>query len=414
MSHFKWVLLLVGFAFLWGGCSKDVSPLQPVGTHTLTPLEKKVVSSSNDFGFNLFKEIVREDSSENIFVSPLSVSMALGMTLNGANGETERAMKTTLGFGDMDLKSVDTAYRSLITYLLQADPKVIFELANSIWYRNTFPFEKSFFDVVRTYFQSEVQGLNFNDPNSVKIINNWVAAKTHNKIKSILDRIDKSSVMFLINAIYFKGTWTYQFKKEATQEDSFYLPDGSTISVQMMNQSGEYDYFETDQFQAIDLPYGDGAYSMTIFLPTHNVPLDSLIGQLNPQTWHTWMGRFEKKKGGILLPKFTLRYKINLNSVLEALGMGIAFSPSQADFTRMSKKGGLYIGFVKHKTFAKVDEEGTEAAAVTVVGMYATSVGGGSNGFTMIVNRPFLCVIREHATNTIVFIGKISHPQWED
>ncbi len=413
MSHFKWVFLLVGFAFLWSGCSKDVSPLGPVGMHTLTPLEKKVVSSSNDFGFNLFKEIVREDSSKNIFVSPLSVSIALGMTLNGANGETERAMKTTLGFGDMDLKSVDEAYKSLITYLLQADPKVVFELANSIWYRNSFPFEQSFFDVVRTYFQSDVQGLNFNDPNSVKIINNWVAAKTHNKIKSILDRIDRNAVMFLINAIYFKGTWTYQFKKEATQEDQFYLPDGSTISVLMMNQSGEYDYFETNQFQAIDLPYGDGAYSMTIFLPKPGVSLDSLIDELNPRTWQSWMGQFEKEKGGILLPKFTLRYKIRLNDVLKTLGMEIAFSPS-ADFTRMSKKGELYIGFVKHKTFAKVDEEGTEAAAVTVVGMYRTSVGDGDNGFTMVVNRPFLCVIREHASNALVFVGKVGHPEWQE
>ncbi len=307
-----------------------MSPITAGNVRPLTPLEKKLVRSSNDFGFNLFKEVVREDSSENIFVSPLSVSMALGMTLNGANGETERAMKATLGFGDMEMKSVDENYRSLIAYLLQADPKVIFELANSIWYRNTFHFEPSFFDVTRKYFGAEVKGINFDDPASVGTINQWVNQNTKGKIKKILDFISPQDVMFLINAIYFKGTWTYQFKKEATHDENFYLSDGSRISVKMMNQSGTYNYFETNQFQAIDLPYGDGAYGMTIFLPRHDFPLDSLITELNPETWATWMGQFENKKGGILLPKFTLKYKITLNNVLETLGMGIAFDQQQA------------------------------------------------------------------------------------
>ncbi len=402
-------ILLISLLFLT--CSKDMSPIVAGNVRPLTPLEKRLVHSSNDFGFNLFKEVVREDTSQNIFVSPLSVSMALGMTVNGANGETERAMKTTLGFGDMDLQSVDASYRSLIALLLAADPKVVFDLANSIWYRNTFHFESSFFDVTRKYFGAEVRGLNFNDPASVGIINQWVDQNTNGKIKKILDSISPQDVMFLINAIYFKGTWTYQFKKDATQDDNFYLPDGSKITVKMMNQSGDYDYLETDQFQAIDLPYGNGAYSMTIFLPKPGYTLDSLISQLNPDTWTDWMGRFEKKKGGILLPKFTLRYKITLNRVLGALGMGIAFS-DRADFTRMSKNGGLSISYVKHKTFAKVDEEGTEAAAVTIVGIKYTSVGP-SEGFQMIVNRPFLCVIREHNSNALIFMGKIAHPEWE-
>ncbi len=406
-------VIAIIFVMVFEGCSRDFSPVATGQVRPLTPLEKKLVRSSNDFGFNLFKEVAREDSSENIFVSPLSVSMALGMALNGANGETERAMKSTLGFGDMDLQSVDASYKSLIALLLQADPKVIFELANSIWYRNTFQFESSFFDVTRKYFGAEVKGLNFNDPASVNIINQWVDQNTRGKIKKILDYISPQDVMFLINAIYFKGTWTYQFKKEATQDDDFYLPDGSKITVKMMNQSGTYDYFETDQFQAIDLPYGDGAYSMTIFLPKPNFSLDSLITQLTPQTWSVWMGQFEKKKGAILLPKFTLKYKIRLNKALETLGMGIAFDPQRADFTRISKKGQLYISYVKHKTFVKVDEEGTEAAAVTVVGFGVVSVGS-SEEFVMIVNRPFLCVIREHTSNALIFMGKITHPVWEE
>lgn len=390
------------------GCSKDMSPIMAENVRPLTPLEKKLVHSSNEFGFSLFKEIVHEDSSENIFVSPLSVSMALGMTLNGSAGETERAMKTTLGFGEMEIKSADQSYQSLIAYLLQADPEVIFKLANSIWYRNSFGFEQSFFDVTRKYFRAEVGGLNFDDPASVATINRWVDQSTNGKIKKILDSIAPQDVMFLINAIYFKGNWTYQFKKEATRDANFYLPDSSTLPVKMMNQSGTYDYFETDQFQAIDLPYGDGAFSMTILLPKPGLSLDSLIAKLNPSRWADWTGKFEKKKGSILLPKFTLKYRITLNSVLEKLGMGIAFDSMKADFTRMNKNGGIYISFVKHNTFAKVDEEGTEAAAVTVVGYGVTSV----QGFLMVVNRPFLCVIRERASNALIFMGKISHPEW--
>jgi len=412
MKRHFFLLAMALTAFLFSSCSRDYSPVASRGSRPLTSLEKKLVQSSNDFGFNLFKEVVREDTSQNIFISPLSVSMALGMTVNGANGETERAMKATLGFGEMDLKSMDESYRSLIAYLLQADTKVIFGLANSIWYRNTFHFEPSFFDITQKYFGAEVRSLNFNDPESVGIINNWVDQNTNGKIKKILDGIDPAEVMFLINAIYFKGTWTYQFKKEATQDANFFLPDGSTTTVKMMNQSGNYDYFETDQFQAIDLPYGDRAFGMTIFLPKHGLSLDSLISEMNPQTWVSWMAQFEKKKGGILLPKFTLKYKIKLNNVLKTLGMGIAFS-DKADFTRMSKNGGLTISYVKHKTFAKVDEEGTEAAAVTVVAIRYTSVGG-DEGFQMIVNRPFLCVIREHNSNALIFMGKITHPEWEE
>ncbi len=413
MRRFFTSLVVVSALFLFAGCSKDLSPLTPTKSRPLTPLEKRLVSRSNVFGLNLFKEIVRQDTQENIFVSPLSVSMALGMTLNGAAGETEKAMKSTLGFGDMDLHTVDETYKSLIAYLLQLDPKVIFQLANSIWYRNTFHFESSFFDVTRKYFNAEVRGLDFSNPASVGIVNDWVAQHTNDKIKKILDRIDPQDVMFLINAVYFKGLWTYQFKKEVTQDDDFYLPDGSSFKVKMMNQAGTFDYLETDQFQAIDLPYGDGAFSMTIFLPKPGVALDSLIAQLTPETWANWTGSLEKKKGGILLPKFKLKYGIQLNDVLKSLGMGIAFS-NQADFTRMSKNGGLFISYVRHKTFVKVDEEGTEAAAVTIVGVRVTSVGGGSEGFKMIVNRPFLSVIRERQSNTVLFVGKIGHPTWEE
>ncbi|GBD94795.1 serpin [bacterium BMS3Abin05] len=407
------LFLLLSLAF-WQ-CSRDTSPVRPGNSRPLTPLEKKLVQSSNTFGWNLFKEAVVENPDQNIFISPLSVSVALGMTVNGAAGETENAMKSTLGFGDMSQTEMDQSYKSLIELLRQLDPNVIFQLANSIWCKQGYSFEQDFLNKTRTYFQAEVKSLNFSDPKTVDIINQWAKDHTNGKITRILDNIPSDMIMYLINAIYFKGTWTYRFNKDYTKSDLFYLSDGTQDSCKLMNQKGDFEYFSTGRFEAIDLPYGDGAYSMTVFLPREGVDIDSLIAQLTPVAWRQWMAKFSKQSGTILLPKFKIHYDILLNNVLQKLGMEIAFNPQRADFTRMLKiqqQGNVYIGMVKHNTFVRVDEEGTEAAAVTTVGIGVTSVG--PRGFLMVVNRPFLFVIREHASNTILFAGKIVRPQWEN
>jgi serpin B len=258
------------------------------------------------------------------------------------------------------------------------------------------------------YFGAKVAGLDFSDPKAKDIINAWVDENTNGKIKKIVERISPLNVMFLINAIYFKGTWTYQFDESGTYDDQFYLPDNSTTQCKMMAQKEEYPYFDTDQFQAIDLPYGDGLYSMIIILPKQNTGIDDVIHSMDQATWNNWDKKFEKQEGNIFLPRFKLEYEIKLNDVLKLLGMEIAFSGS-ADFTRMFKPGGLFIDEVNHKTFVEVNEEGTEAAAVTSVGISMES-GSGSEGFFMHVNRPFVFVIRENHSGTILFIGKIVDP----
>jgi serpin B len=217
--------------------------------------------------------------------------------------------------------------------------------------------------------------------------------------------------MFLINAIYFKGTWTYEFDEENTTDDIFYLPDGSEKECKMMSDKCDHNYFENEQFQAIDLPYGDAGFSMTILLPKPKVNIDSLIVQMNNETWNSWLGSFSEQEVNLYLPKFNLEYEISLNDVLSALGMSIAFDPGRADFTKINSAGNLYISNVKHKTFVKVNEEGTEAAAVTSVEISLTSIG---NDITMRINRPFVFAIRENHSGTILFIGKIVEPIWED
>lgn len=378
----------------------------------LTSLEKRLVQSGNEFGFRLFREINKGTPGQNVFISPLSVSMALGMTLNGANGSTLEAMQQTLALAGLNNDDINQSYRSLIDLLTTLDTKVLFDIANSIWYKQEYTFEPQFMDLNRTYFDAEVQALDFSDPKSVDTINRWVDEKTRGKIQKILDRIDSRDVMFLINAIYFKGTWTYEFDKKHTEDDLFNLPDGSQKPIKMMAQTGSFPYFQTDDFQAVDLPYGDRAFSMTIILPRPNRDLDSLIAALTPESWDQWMQSFAPATVTVQLPKFKMEYDITLNEVLKALGMGIAFDPMKADFTRMYSPGGIFISFVRHKTFVQVDEEGTEAAAVTAVGVRATSVGD-SGPILVRVDRPFLFAIRERQSGTLLFVGKIVEPSFE-
>jgi serine protease inhibitor len=407
MKRVIYFVLVLAVTFTITNCSK--SPTGPTNREVreLTSIEKNLVQSDNSFGLKVFQEIIKSDKDQNVFISPLSISMALGMTLNGANGATKDAMQSALELAGLSDQQVNENYKSLIDLLDGLDQKVKFQIANSIWYRNILTFEQPFLDVNKNYFNAEVSGLDFSNPQSKNIINAWVEDNTNGKIKQIVDNIDPLSVMFLINAIYFKGTWTYEFEKNKTQDGVFNLPDGSQVPCKMMVQAGEFSYLANDDFQAVDLPYGDELFSMTVILPQQGKDIDALMETLSAENWNDWFDNISQSEGELYFPRFGLDYEITLNDVLKAMGMEIAFSPSQADFTRMYKNGGLYIYEVKHKSFIEVNEEGTEAAAATVVDMRLTSVG---SGFTMQVDRPFIFAIREKHSGTILFIGKITNP----
>ncbi len=383
------------------------------GLPQLAEAEQHLVNSQNIFGLKLFREIVAEEADgANIFVSPLSVSMALGMTANGARGMTLEAMMNTLEFSGLTMGEMNSSYSSIIDLLTGLDPETVFSIANSIWYREGRIFKQEFFDTCATYFDAVVRALDFSDDAAVDTMNAWVEEKTNRKIDEVLEPpIPSDVVMYLINAIYFLGTWAYEFDPALTSEALFYLSDGSSVTCDMMQQPGdeeetEYRYYSNDEFQAIDLPYGDGWFSMIVLLPGVGVDIDSLIYEFTPENWDTWMASFEEKDGRIYLPKFEIGYYLLMNDVLGSLGMGIAFDPENADFTGMRDEGQLWISRVIHKTYVKVDEEGTEAAAVTVVEM-TDSV---SDSFTMRVDRPFIFAIREKHSGTVLFLGKIMNP----
>jgi len=384
----------------------------------LTSEEIELAAAADRFGLKLFREIVRQEADKNIFISSLSVSMALGMTANGAASSTLDSMRATLELAGLTEEESNAAYQSLIELLTSADPEVRFDIANSIWYRDIWSFNNEFLQRCRDYFDAVVRGLDFSDPTSADIINAWVKEKTNGRIEEIVDKpIDPLTAMFLINALYFKGTWTYEFDPEETEDDEFTRLDGSKVPCRMMSQEADLLYLATDQFQAVDLPYGDGLFSMTVLLPKSAVHIDELITGITPESWESWISELDTHAVQLELPKIKLAYGLKMNNVLKALGMGVAFDVGQANFSRMLVEGAeypgnLFIDKVKQKTFVQMDEEGTEAAAVTMVEMaFITSIGPSS--LIMRVDRPFVFVIRERTSGALLFMGKIVEPVWE-
>lgn len=375
---------------------------------TVNPkINPKIVEANTKFGFKLFSEILKQDRNKNVFVSPSSVAIALSMAYNGANGETKAAMARALEFQGMTLEQVNQAHSNLKASLEKADPKVQLSIANSLWAKQGVAFNPGFLERNAKFYDAKVKSLDFNQPSAADEINGWVKESTRGKISKIVDRLNPDDVMFLMNAIYFKGKWTDEFEKSNTATRPFSLTNGSKKQVPLMKRQGKYRYAETDQFQAVSLPYGDRRLSMYVFLPKSN--LAEFQKTLTAQNWQTWMKQFSSRNGEIQLPRFKMDYDVELKTALSAIGMGIAFNDA-ADFSGLSKAT-TKIDQVKHKTFVEVNEEGTEAAAVTSVGIVATSMPIEQEPFRMIVDRPFFCAIRDNQTGEILFMGSIVNPE---
>jgi serpin B len=374
-------------------------------------LDGRLVAGNERFGFKLFAEITRQDAGKNVFISPASVGLALAMTYNGAVGETKQAMERTLEIQGMNLAGLNSASAQLNQALESTDPKVELNIANSLWARKGITFNPDFIQRDKQFYGADVTALDFNDPASAATINSWVADKTKGKIDKIVDQIDPQSILFLINAIYFKGKWSVEFDKAKTKDDMFTTGSGQQKRHPMMQQSGKYNYYESNAFQAVGLPYGGGGASMYLFLPKTGTSLDDFQKTLTAANWDSWMREFVQTQGDISVPRFRIEYEIGLNEALKALGMGIAFDPARANFTGMVQtSANAFISRVKHKTFAEVNEEGTEAAAATSVEMRVTSAMRPPKTFRMIVDHPFFFAIRDNKTGTMLFMGSIFDP----
>ncbi|MDR0892101.1 MAG: serpin family protein [Mediterranea sp.] len=379
---------------------RTTTPLIPL---ELSPAEQAMAEGNNTFAFELFKEVNRVNKETNTFLSPLSASYALNMVSNGAAGKTLAEMQTVLSLAGHTQSEINDFYKKLTSYLSTADGQTILGIANSIWLSEGFPVLPAFVDVNKDSYSAEVHDVHFNEA-TLKAINQWVNDKTYGCIPKILDQLGGDS--YLINALYFNGVWQNPFGSEP---GDFINNDGSSVPVTMLKNTGTYSYYADNALQIVELPYGNGTYSMVLLLPKDDPTLEKTIASLTPDNWNQWMNGI--KNGYYIhveLPTFELSYDKVLNQPLRTLGMAEAFS-STADFSKMSPVKPLYISMVLQKSYIKVDEYGTTAAAVTTIGMW------GSSGqpttlpepIDFIANKPFLYAIKENSTQTILFLGNM-------
>jgi serine protease inhibitor len=412
----KWTLVAALPLALFAACDDPSAPDGPPPVisalpRQLTSVEAEMISATNTFGFNLLKQVNATFADSNVFLSPLSASMALGMTMNGAEGTTFEEMRTALGFGQRTYQELNSSYESLIELLRNLDPKVEFKIANAIYYDIAdigAAIEPTFLEESRNHFDAEVKGLDFRRPQSVDTVNAWANQNTNGRIPTILDAIQSQIVMLLMNAIYFKGDWRMGFKPSETTDAPFHSLRGSDVTVSMMHRDGGFRSGRTANATVAELPYGGDAFVMTILLPDEGVNINTFVAGLTATSWQQATANLHDAEVDLYLPKFKLAWEDTLNDELKALGMQQAFRPDEARFTRISRTMGdkLYIDFVKQKAFVDVNEVGTEAAAVTVVGIGVTSA-----PVPVRIDRPFVFAIRERLSGSVVFLGKIVEPK---
>ncbi|MGF7216589.1 serpin B [Spirosoma lacussanchae] len=398
-------LATAGFVLLGIGCTDSTLAPDTQNQTGQLKVPAAFADQTNRFAFDFAKRVsLKEGTATNTFVSPLSLHMALGMILNGANGQTAQEIQKTLNLDAQTLSEANATYQNLMENLPTVDPKVTLALANSVWSRNTFPVEPSFQNLLKQSFRAEAQVEDFTSPATVGKINGWASQKTNGRIPKVIDQISDQDVLFLMNALYFKGDWKTEFKPDQTIDAPFTLASGGQRTVRMMRLNTNLRRAFKPTYTAFELPYGAGNYAMTVLLPSQNTSADALIQSLNGASWTSLQSELTSGTIDIGLPKFTLSYEIKLNDVLTGMGMPTAFT-DRADFTKINANGGLLLSFVKQNTFVAVDEKGTEAAAVTTGGISVTSA-----PLSYLCDRPFVFVIHEKTSGTVLFVGKIADP----
>ena len=372
----------------------------------------ELIEADNAFGFEIFKKIRQANDDENIMISPLSISVAFAMAYNGADKDTKTEMEKAMKINGLTTEQINNSYKMLINALQSLDKDVVFEIANAIFYADGFSVKPDYLNINKTIYDAEVAKLNFGSPSAVQTINSWVAGKTHDKITSIIQQLNPLDRMVLLNAIYFNGIWTNKFDENGTHLLNFTKTDGTNIEVPMMKKEEKLDYTSNSLFSAIKMPYGNGQYNMLIMLPADGKNSQDVIDELNSTNWKTWVNSFETKDPVVVtMPRFKFAFETKLNTVLTQMGMEKAFQPNIADFSKMSDED-LYISSSIHKSFIDVNENGTEAAAVTSITFTTTSAGNEPPKTYFTVDKPFVFTITEKDTDAILFMGEVQKPEY--
>ena len=407
-------MILISSMIILISCEKSDTNDQPGEPVNITTevYQKQVIDSANKFAFDLFKPVVADvKGTENIMISPFSITSALSMTLNGAARETFEAMRKTLGLEDKTLEQINATYLKLMTEMVPVDERVVLEIANSVWVEKRLKVKQKFITDLQNWYKAEARGIDITNPDAVKIVNDWIAEKTHDKITDMLDYLDPDLAMLLINAVYFNGKWRNQFNKTDTKEEPFYVTPSTPKTVPMMHQEENLKAAKDNNLTIVDIPYGQGNYSMLVVLPDADITTSDVAEALSPSRWNDWMELLANNnthKVELSMPRFKYKYKRLLNNDLIDLGMGIAFS-DWANFSNISDQE-LKISRVIHQSFIETNEEGTEAAAATVVEIVFKTSGQEPSVWKVDINHPFLYFIHETSTGTILFMGRVSDP----
>jgi serpin B len=390
-------------------CSKndETLPKEPVPID-LTQDQVALIESGNAFAFDIFSKVMKSaGENENIMISPLSISYALSMTVNGANGDTRDAMLEALRLKGISVDAINRSYKDLTKALLSVDKRVLMSIANSVWIENDFTAKKNFTDILTDYYNADAESFDINDASAPDKINAWIEDNTNGLIKKMIEKLNDNTVMLLINAIYFKGKWKSQFDESKTIQMPFYKSAGNQINVPMMKQKTDFSVYEGNGFVLAEFPYGQGNFVMDVILPNEQGGLNNTIESVSDESFTTWLNQMSERETDVSFPRFKYGFKKTLKEVLTDMGMGIAFTDG-ADLSNITDQYDLLINEVTHQTFIETNEEGTEAAAATVVDIGVTSMPPAALVFKM--DHPFIYIIREITTNSIIFMGKVADP----
>lgn len=387
------------------------SPLEP-NLRTLQEHEIKTVNASSDFAIDLFHQLSKSNDV-NQFYSPYSIHVALSMAMNGNDGEALEEYLDVLRFDGQTLEEANKGAKELTEFLLQVDPKVRIAIANAIWYRQDYQVKVPFKAMAEEYYNAEVAGIDVRDPKSVGIINDWIEQQTQGLIKDMLDKIPSNAVMYLVNAIYYKADWKYQFDPANTKKEPFYVSPERQVQVDMMSfkEAGTVKAFTGQGFQYLEIPYSTGQYSMGVLLPNGH-DLVEVEDQFTAENLTLWRNQAVEHNVILKMPKFKLKQKIaNLKDDLVEMGLRIPFGFDDRNFTLLfdNPTDLLKIDRVIHDAVIEVDEKGSEAAAATVVEVIElTSMPQGPR--VLALDRPIIFFIQEKHSGTVLFMGKLGDP----
>jgi serine protease inhibitor len=368
-------------------------------------VDKNLVDANTEFALNLLSSLANEDRGSNIFISPISISLAMAMAYNGARGDSGKEISQTLRFANYNPDTLNNAFKLLLSSMSGIDDMAELYTGNSIWLKNDLEINPDFKSLAENYYNASVNSTDFNSSDTIGKINDWADKATEGKIKNIASPSSlKNEVMYLVNAIYFKGQWKDKFKQENTEEADFFLADKSSKKVQMMYNNGKFDYYRGEKFQMLRMPYGRGKSAMYVLLPDESFDINDLSASLTFQLLDNYILQSSNEEVMLKFPRFAIDYSKSLGNTLKNMGINAPFNKDSADFSGIAPE--VFISHIDHKAIIEVNEEGTIAAAATSFGMGATAV----RPIEFTVNRPFILFIRDDRTGNILFEGRIMMP----